>query len=291
MITGSIVALVTPMHENGEVDWERLYNLVERHISESSDGIVVVGTTGESPTLTMEERCELIRRTIDQVGGRMPVIAGTGTNSTRETIHLSDEAKSLGIDACLLVTPYYNKPTQEGLYRHYKAVAEAVTIPHILYNVPSRTAVDLLPDTVARLAKFENIVGIKEATGILDRGSQIRALCGKDFAIYSGDDATGMELMLQGANGVISVTSNIVPKLMGELCMLAMKGDRDAAEAINNRLDILHQKLFVEPNPISVKWALQEMGLIDGGIRLPLTPLSTTYQSEIRQVLVQLDLV
>ncbi|MDP0588919.1 MAG: 4-hydroxy-tetrahydrodipicolinate synthase [Candidatus Endonucleobacter bathymodioli] len=291
MITGSLVALVTPMHEDGEVDWERLHNLVELHISEKSDGIVVVGTTGESVTLTMQERCEIIRRTTDQVGGRIPVIAGTGTNSTRETIDASAEAKSLGVDACLLVTPYYNKPTQEGLYRHYKTVAGAVAIPHLLYNVPSRTAVDLLPETVARLAEFENIVGIKEATGILERGCQIRALCGKDFAIYSGDDATGMELMLQGANGVISVTSNVVPKIMGELCMLAMKGDRDAAEAINNRLNILHQKLFVEPNPIPVKWALQEMGLIDGGIRLPLTPLSTTCQAEISQVLVQLSLV
>ncbi|MDB2384401.1 4-hydroxy-tetrahydrodipicolinate synthase [Endozoicomonas sp.] len=291
MITGSLVALVTPMHENGELDWERLYHLIEHHIDQGTDGLVVVGTTGESATLTVNEHCEVIRKTVGQVAGRIPVIAGTGANSTQETVHLTAEAKALGVDACLLVTPYYNKPTQEGLYRHYKTVSDAVAIPQILYNVPGRTAVDLLPATVARLVPCEHIAGIKEATGIIERGHQIRELCGTDFAIYSGDDATGMELMLQGANGVISVTNNVVPKLMHDLCVAALAGDRAGAKAINSRLADLHRKLFVEVNPIPVKWALKEMGLIGSGIRLPLTPLSASCQSEVRQALVQLDLV
>ncbi|MDD7804206.1 MAG: 4-hydroxy-tetrahydrodipicolinate synthase [Endozoicomonas sp. (ex Botrylloides leachii)] len=291
MITGSLVALVTPMHENGELDWERLYNLIEHHIDQGTSGLVVAGTTGESATLTVEEHRELIHKAVDQVAGRIPVIAGAGTHSTQETVHLAAEAKMLGVDACLLVTPYYNKPTQQGLYRHFKTVADAVAIPQILYNVPGRTAVDLLPETVARLATLENIVGIKEATGLLERGPQIRTLCGENFAIYSGDDATGMELMLQGANGVISVTNNVVPKLMHELCTKALAGDRAGAEEINNRLHDLHQKLFIQSNPIPVKWALQEMGLINSGIRLPLTPLSASCQSEIRQTLIQLGLV
>ena len=291
MITGSLVALVTPMHENGELDWECLHSLIEHHIDQGTDGLVVVGTTGESATLTVNEHCEVIRRAVGQVAGRIPVIAGTGANSTQEAVHLTAEAKAFGVDACLLVTPYYNKPTQEGLFRHYKTVSDSVAIPQILYNVPGRTAVDLLPETVARLAPLDNIIGIKEATGILERGHQIRELCGDDFAIYSGDDATGMELMLQGANGVISVTNNVVPKLMHELCAKALAGDREGAGVINKRLDDLHRKLFVEANPIPVKWALKEMGLINSGIRLPLTPLSASCQSEVRQVLVQLDLV
>lgn len=291
MITGSLVALVTPMLDNGELDWERLHNLVEHHIQEGTDGIVAVGTTGESATLTVQEHCEVIKRVVEQVNGRIPVIAGTGGNSTQEAVLLTAEAKTLGADACLLVTPYYNKPTQEGLYLHYKTIADAVDIPQILYNVPGRTAVDLLPETVARLCGHKNIVGIKEATGILERGTQIRELCGEAFAIYSGDDGTGMELMLQGANGVISVTNNLAPRLMHEMCVAAIAGDRAEAEAINNRLDALHQKLFVEANPIPVKWALAEMGLMGEGIRLPLTPLSEPFKPVVREALQQAGLV
>lgn len=291
MITGSLVALVTPMHESGEIDWKSLHNLVEFHIKEGSDGLVIAGTTGESATLSVQEHCDVLRRVIDQVGGRLPVIAGTGANATHEAIHLTAEAKALGADACLLVTPYYNKPTQEGLYRHYRAVAEAVAIPQILYNVPTRTAVDLLPETVARLAALDTIVGIKEATGIVSRAGEIRALCGPDFAIYSGDDATGMELVLQGGNGVISVTNNVVPKLMQQMCSAALQGHHEAAQAINSQLEALHKALFLESNPIPVKWALQQMGLIEGGIRLPLTPLSEQHQRTLGQVLARLNLL
>lgn len=291
MISGSLVALVTPMHENGDLDWKRLNALVEHHIKEGTDGIVSAGTTGESATVTVPEHCELIKRVVEQVDGRIPVIAGTGGNSTQEAVLLTAEAKSLGADACLLVTPYYNKPTQEGLYQHFKTIADAVDIPQILYNVPGRTAVDMLPETVARLASHSNIVGIKEATGLLERGTRIRTLCGDDFAIYSGDDATGMELMLQGANGVISVTNNVAPKMMSDLCKAALAGDRTTAEAINKQLNSLHNKLFSESNPIPVKWALQELGLIGEGIRLPLTPLSEQYHDELRSALEQAGLV
>ena len=291
MITGSIVALVTPMHDDGAVDWDSLHKLVEFHIKEGTDGIVAVGTTGESATLTVKEHCEVVRRVVEQVSGRVPVIAGTGGNATAEAIELTAEAKKLGADACLLVTPYYNKPTQEGLYLHFKSIADAVDIPQILYNVPGRTAVDMMPETVARLAGHKNIIGIKEATGILERGTQIRELCGEDFAIYSGDDGTSMELMLQGANGIISVTNNIAPKQMAELCVASIKGDREAAEAINNKLDIMHNKLFLEANPIPVKWALFEMGHIGKGIRLPLTPLSEQYRAELSDALKQAELI
>jgi 4-hydroxy-tetrahydrodipicolinate synthase len=291
MITGSLVALVTPMQEDGELDWERLHQLVEFHIKEGTDGIVAMGTTGESATLTVQEHCEVIKRVAEQVNGRVPVIAGTGGNSTQEAVLLTAEAKTLGADACLLVTPYYNKPTQEGLYLHFKTIADAVAIPQILYNVPGRTAVDMLPETVARLCGHENIIGIKEATGILERGTQIRELCGEGFAIYSGDDGTGMELMLQGADGVISVTNNLAPRLMHEMCVAAIAGDREAATAINAKLDVLHQKLFVEANPIPVKWALAEMGHIGQGIRLPLTPLSESYRPVLRDALKQAELI
>ena len=291
MITGSLVALVTPMIDDGELDWKRLHDLVEYHIQEGTDGIVAVGTTGESATLTVQEHCEVIRRVVDWVGGRIPVIAGTGGNSTQEAVLLTAEAKTLGVDACLLVTPYYNKPTQEGLYQHFKTIADAVTVPQILYNVPGRTAVDMLPETVARLATHDNIVGIKEATGILERGTKIRELCGGEFAIYSGDDSTGMELMLQGANGVISVTNNAAPRLMHEMCEAALSGNREAAEKINDKLDALHQKLFVESSPIPVKWVLAEMGLIKAGIRLPLTPMSESLKPEVREAMQQADLV
>ena len=291
MITGSLVAIVTPMRRNGELDWERMNALVEHHIAEGTDGIVVVGTTGESATLTVQEHCEAIKHMVEQVNGRLPVIAGTGANSTAEAVHLTAEAKGLGVDACLLVTPYYNKPTQEGLFLHYKAVAEAVDIPQILYNVPGRTAVDMLPHTIAKLSRLDNIVGVKEATGIIERGAQIRELCGDDFAIYSGDDATGMELMLQGANGVISVVNNVAPKIMHDLCVAAMAGDRGTAEVLNEKIEALSHQLFLEANPIPVKWALQEMGMIQEGIRLPLTPLSASHHEAVRSALQQAGLI
>jgi 4-hydroxy-tetrahydrodipicolinate synthase len=274
MIQGSIVALVTPMEENGALDFESLDRLVEFHIEQGTDGIVAVGTTGESATLDEAEHCEVIRRVVQRVAGRVPVIAGTGANSTREAIDLTRKAKELGADACLLVTPYYNKPTQEGLYLHHKAIAEAVDIPQILYNVPGRTACDMLPATVARLAGIPNIVGIKEATGKLERAEEIIRLCGPDFLLYSGDDATACDFCLLGGHGVISVTANVAPKLMHELCAAARAGDRNIAGAIDARLAALHRDLFIESNPIPVKWAVHEMGLIKSGIRLPLTWLS-----------------
>ncbi len=291
MITGSLVAIVTPMFGNGEPDWESMHALVEHHIDQGTDGIVVVGTTGESATLTAREHSETIKRMVDQVNGRIPVIAGTGSNSTADTVHQTAEARTLGVDACLLVTPYYNKPTQEGLYLHYKTVAESVAIPQILYNVPGRTGVDLLPETIGRLSGLENIVGIKEATGIIQRGKQIRELCGADFAIYSGDDATGMELMLQGANGVISVVNNVAPGIMHDLCLAAMSGDRPRAEMLNARIAALSAALFLEANPIPVKWALLEMGMIQDGIRLPLTPLSERYHNDVRSALKLAELI
>ncbi|MBU0499932.1 MAG: 4-hydroxy-tetrahydrodipicolinate synthase [Gammaproteobacteria bacterium] len=274
MIQGSLVALVTPMAENGAVDFECLRRLVEWHVQEGTDAIVSVGTTGESSTLDEQEHCEVIRRTIEYVAGRIPVIAGTGANSTAEAIHLTRQAKEMGADACLLVTPYYNKPTQEGLYLHFKAVAEAVDIPQILYNVPGRTACDMKPETAGRLAELTNIVGIKEATGDLERVAALRGLCGEGFALYSGDDATAREFILLGGNGVISVTANLVPARMHRMCRAALDGDRDAAQAFDNGIASLHEKLFVESNPIPVKWALAQMGRIPAGIRLPLTPLS-----------------
>lgn len=287
MFQGSIVALVTPMHADGAIDEDSLQRLVDFHVDQHSDALVAVGTTGESATLDEEEHCHLIQRIVEMAAGRIPVIAGTGANSTREAIELTRCAQAAGADACLLVTPYYNKPTQEGLYRHHVAIAEAVPIPQILYNVPGRTACDMLPETVARLAGVDNIIGIKEATGNLDRARDIMQRCGEMFAIYSGDDATAMELMLIGGRGNISVTANVAPAAMHELCMAAMHGDRTTAEAINNRLDILHRTLFVESNPIPVKWALYEMGMIPPGIRLPLTPLSERHHETIRQALRQ----
>ena len=275
MLQGSFVAIVTPMHEDGSLDIPSLHQLIDFHINAGTDGIVIVGTTGESPTVDYNEHRELIKTTVDYVAGRIPVIAGTGANSTREAIELTQAAKDLGADACLLVAPYYNKPTQEGLYQHYKAVAEAVDIPQILYNVPGRTGVDLTNDTTLRLAEIKNIVGIKDATGSIERGTDLIIRAPKDFAIYSGDDATGMALMLIGGKGVISVTANVAPKLMHEMCVAAMSGNVVEACAINAKLFALHQKLFVEANPIPVKWVLNQMGLINTGIRLPLVQLST----------------
>jgi len=287
MFSGSMVALVTPMHADGRVDQQSLEKLVEFHIENGTDALVVMGTTGESATLNEKEHCQVIKQVVDIVDNRIPVIAGTGANSTSEAIDLTQCAMSAGADACLLVTPYYNKPTQEGLYQHFKKVAESVAIPQILYNVPGRTAVDMLPETVARLAGIANIVGIKEATGNIQRGQQIIEECGDRLDVYSGDDATAMELILSGAKGDISVTANIAPKAMHEMCAAALAGDRDMATSINKRLLALHSKLFVESNPIPVKWALYEMGLIPEGIRLPLTTLDAQYHDVIRDAIKQ----
>jgi 4-hydroxy-tetrahydrodipicolinate synthase len=273
MITGSIVAMVTPMREDGSVDHEALAKIVDRTIEAGTAAIVSVGTTGESATLDVAEHTEVIRRTIDVAAGRVPVIAGTGANSTREAIHLTTAAKVAGADAALLVTPYYNKPPQEGLYQHFKAVAEAVDIPQILYNVPGRTACDMLPSTVERLAAVPNIVGLKEALGDRDRVRDLVALGLEDFALYSGDDATARASMLAGFHGDISVTANVAPEAMARMCAAALAGDDEAAAAIDADLAGLHRALFAEPNPIPVKWALAEIGLIPGGIRLPLVEL------------------
>jgi len=282
MIQGNVVALVTPMHADGAVDYDALRKLVEWHIDQGTDAIVSVGTTGESATLDEKEHCEVIARTLEYVAGRIPVIAGTGANATTEAIRLTRCAADAGADACLLVTPYYNKPTQEGLYLHHKTIAETVDIPQILYNVPGRTACDMLPETAIRLSRIDNIVGIKEATGELERITAIREGAGDDFAIYSGDDATGCEAMLRGANGVISVTTNVMPAAMKRLCDAALSGDRKKAEAIDATLGPLHEKLFIESNPIPVKWALYEMGMIGEGIRLPLTWLSEPCREPLR---------
>ncbi|TVQ70114.1 MAG: 4-hydroxy-tetrahydrodipicolinate synthase [Oceanospirillales bacterium] len=285
MICGSLVALVTPMTLNGDIDWEALKRLVEFHVEKGTASIVAVGTTGESATLDCDEHTEAIRFVVDQVNGRIPVIAGTGANSTREAIELTRAAKSVGADASLLVTPYYNKPTQEGLYQHYCKIAEAVDIPQILYNVPGRTACDMLPETVLRLMSVSNIVGIKEATGNLERARQLIEATPDDFAVYSGDDATAIELILLGGQGNISVTANVAPAEMAELCRLGLAGEADAARALQQRLMPLHTTLFVEANPIPVKWALAEMGLMQQGIRLPLTQLSSQYHDLVRQAL------
>ena len=287
MFSGSMVALVTPMDAHGALDWQALTKLVDFHLQEGTDALVVVGTSGESATLNVEEHVEVIRRVVDQVKGRIPVIAGTGANCTREAVELTRNAKSVGADACLLVTPYYNKPTLEGLYQHFKHIAEAVAIPQILYNVPGRTVCDMLADTVVRLSAVPNIVGIKEATGDIARAKDIIARVPSDFYVYSGDDATAYELMLAGGKGNISVTANIAPRAMHELCQLAMAGDAEGAKALNDRLMPLHENLFLEANPIPVKWALQQMGLIEQGIRLPLTWFSEQYHDTLRQAMRQ----
>ncbi len=287
MFHGSMVALVTPMHPSGTIDEDSLQRLVDFHVENHSDAIVVAGTTGESATLDEEEHCHLIHRSVEMAAGRIPIIAGTGANSTREAIDLTRCAMDAGVDACLLVTPYYNKPTQEGLYRHFRTVAEAVPVPQILYNVPGRTACDMLPGTVERLARISNIVGIKEATGDMGRAREILERCGERLDIYSGDDATAMELILLGGKGNISVTANVAPAAMHKLCSIALAGDRDGALAINRLLEVLHQALFVESNPIPVKWALHEMGMIPAGIRLPMTPLAEQFHDTVRQALRQ----
>lgn len=285
MFQGSMVALVTPMHENGEVDSESLNKLVDFHIENGTSAIVSMGTTGESATLDTKEHCAVIRQTVEFVNKRIPVIAGTGANSTTEAIELTQCAMDAGADACLLVTPYYNKPTQHGLVLHHQVIAEKVAIPQILYNVPGRTACDMLPETIAELAQVPNIIGVKEATGDLSRLTRILELCGDKMDVYSGDDATGTEFMLLGGKGVISVTTNVAPRAMADMCAAALSGQAEKAREINKPLELLHDRLFLEANPIPVKWALAEMGLIGKGIRLPLTVLSEQYHEPVREAL------
>lgn len=285
MITGSIVALVTPMAPDGALDYPALTRLVEWHIKEGTNAIVAVGTTGESATLDVDEHTDVIRHVVETAAGRIPVIAGTGANSTSEAIALTEAALKAKADACLLVTPYYNKPSQRGLYAHYKAIAEAVEIPQILYNVPGRTACDMLPDTIARLAELPNIVGVKEATGNLERGRQVLDLVPADFAVYSGDDATALELILMGAKGNISVTANVIPRVMSDICRLGLEGKAEEARALNARIATLHKDLFLESNPVPVKWALKELGLIQAGIRLPLVELDPIHHETLRRTL------
>lgn len=282
MIQGSLVAIVTPMHADGSVDEPAFRGLIDWHIEQGTDAIVAVGTTGESATLDESEHCDVLAMVVEHAAGRIPIIAGTGANSTSEAVSLTRCAHEAGADACLLVTPYYNKPTQEGLYQHHRAVAEAVDIEQILYNVPGRTAVDMLPETVARLAEVANIIGVKEATGDLQRITRLRELVADDFAIYSGDDATAREAILLGANGDISVTANVAPAAMHAMCAAALAGDAAKAAEIDATLAGLHQELFAESNPIPVKWALAEMQRIETGIRLPLTRFSAEFHAQLR---------
>jgi 4-hydroxy-tetrahydrodipicolinate synthase len=282
MLKGSIVALVTPMHPNGDVDWEALDGLIEWHVASGTHGIVPMGTTGESATLTTDEHLEVIKRTIAVVAGRVPVIAGTGSNATQEAIHQTEEAQAAGADACLLVTPYYNKPTQEGLYQHYKAIAEATDVPLVLYNVPPRTSCDMNAETVARLAEIPSIVGIKEACGDAARVGEIRSRVSDDFFVLSGEDPQTLQMLDLGAVGTISVTANVLPANMSEFCQSYLDGEVDRAREIDAKLQPIHEILFVEVNPTPTKWALAEMGKIQGGIRLPLLPLSAGHHDEVR---------
>lgn len=290
-ISGSIVAIVTPMHEDGSLDLPGMRKLVDFHIKEGTDAICVVGTTGESPTVDVEEHHELIRVVVEHVAGRIPVIAGTGANSTAEAVEMTRYAKKVGASAALSVVPYYNKPTQEGLYRHFKTIAEAVDIPVILYNVPGRTVADLAADTTMRLAQIPNIVGIKDATGSIDRGCELVARAPKGFSVYSGDDPTACSLILMGGSGNISVVANVAPRMMHEMCTAALQEDLVKARELNFRLQGLHRQLFCEANPIPVKWACQQLGLIEGGIRLPLTPLSPECHERVRSAMRQAGLV
>jgi 4-hydroxy-tetrahydrodipicolinate synthase len=283
MLNGSIVAIATPMFEDGSLDFERFKALIDFQVNAGTSAIVAVGTTGESPTVDVEEHVKIIRTAVEHAAGRIPVIAGTGANSTREAIELSRHAKEVGAKLSLSVVPYYNKPTQEGLYRHFKAIAEGVDLPQILYNVPGRTVADMNNDTVLRLAQVPNIVGIKEATGNMERAADLVRRAPPDFALYSGDDGTGLAFMLLGGHGVISVTANVAPKLMAHVCHAALDGDVRQARSINDKLQALHRDLFVEANPIPVKWLLAEMGLIKPGIRLPLTPLSESFHARLRE--------
>ena len=291
MITGSLVAIVTPMYEDGRLDLGSFRKLIDWHVAEGTDGIVIVGTTGESATVSPEEHVELIKLAVDHVAGRIPVIAGSGGNSTAEAIALTRAAKEVGADASLQVVPYYNRPTQEGMYRHFKAIAEAVDLPIILYNVPGRTVADMSNETIVRLSAIENIVGVKDATGNIGRGIELLRAVDKSFAVYSGDDPTAMALMFCGGAGNISVTANVAPRAMHELCVAAMAGDIARAVEINNRVLSLHAKLFVEPNPVPVKWALAEMGKMPPGLRLPLAPLSNAFHDTVRAALREAGLV
>jgi 4-hydroxy-tetrahydrodipicolinate synthase len=290
-ISGSIVAIVTPMHEDGSLDLPGMRRLVDFHVQEGTDAIVVVGTTGESPTVNVEEHQELIRTVVAQAGGRIPVVAGTGANSTAEAVELTKFAKAAGADAALSVVPYYNKPTQEGLYQHFRTIAEAVDIPVILYNVPGRTVADLGNETALRLAQIPNVVGIKDATGNIDRGSELIARAPAGFSVYSGDDSSACALMLLGAQGNVSVVANVAPRLMHEMCAAALAGDLAKARELNFRLLGLNRQLFCEANPIPVKWACQQLGLIGPGVRLPLTTLSVEYHERVRVALRQAGLV
>ena len=287
MLTGSLVAIVTPMLEDGSLDIACFKSLIDWHITEGTRGIVVVGTTGESPTVNFDEHKDLIRIAVEHAAGRVPVIAGTGANSTAEAIELSESAKRSGAQLSLSVVPYYNKPSQEGMYRHFRAIAEAVDLPMILYNVPGRTVADLQNDTVLRLAQVPNIIGIKDATGSIERCSDLLRRAPKDFAVYSGEDVTGLPLILLGGHGVISVTANVAPRLMQEMCAAALSGDIARARAANDRLLGLHTKLFVEGNPVPVKWVMVQMGLIPSGIRLPLVPLSANFHETLREAMRQ----
>lgn len=290
-ISGSVVALVTPMHEDGSLDLACLRKLVDFHVQEGTDAIVIVGTTGESPTVNVEEHQALISAAVEQAAGRIPVIAGTGANSTSEAIEMSEFAKKVGADASLSVVPYYNKPTQEGLYRHFKAIAEAVDIPQILYNVPGRTVADLSNDTALRLAQIPNVIGIKDATGNMDRGSELIARAPKGFSVFSGDDASACALLMLGAQANISVVANVAPKMMHEMCVAAINGDVPKARELNFKMLSLHRQLFCEANPIPVKWACEQLGMIGTGIRLPLTPLSSDNHERVRVAMRQAGLV
>jgi|SRR5688572_14541876 4-hydroxy-tetrahydrodipicolinate synthase len=291
MITGSLVAIVTPMREDGTIDVARFLKLIDWHVAEGTGGIVVCGTTGESPTVDFDEQKELFRIAVEHVRGRIPVIAGTGGNSTAEAIELTESAKKAGATAGLSVVPYYNKPTQEGMYRHYRKIAETVDLPMLLYNVPSRTVVDLANDTVLRLAQVPGIIGIKDATSNMERGTDLIKRAPRDFAIYSGDDCAALPLMLLGGHGVISVTANVAPRLMQEMCSAALVGDVRKAREINMRLLPLHQRLFVETSPAPVKWAMAQMGLIEAGLRLPLAPLSERHYETVREALAEAGVV
>ena len=286
MFKGSMVAIVTPMHEDGSLDHSSLENLIEFHIENKTDVIISVGTTGESATLDFDEHSKVIKSTLEIVNKRIPVIAGSGANSTSEALHLTQRSKDLGADACLLVTPYYNKPTQKGLYAHYKKIADEVSIPQILYNVPGRTSVDMLPETVESLSTHPNIVGIKEASGNLDRSRELLDRCSENISIFTGDDKTSARDILMGFKGNISVTANVVPLAMHNMCRLAAEGNKEEAEKINTTVDVLHDNLFIESNPIPVKWALSRMGLIKKGIRLPLTWMDEIYESKLEQSLI-----
>ena len=291
MFKGSLVAIATPMHEDGSLDFKSMEKLIEFHISNKTDAIVAVGTTGESATLDFNEHSEVIKTTISIINKRIPVIAGSGANSTSEAIELTQKSKELGADACLLVTPYYNKPTQNGLYCHYKKIADEVSIPQILYNVPGRTSVDMLPDTVYKLSSHPNIIGIKEASGDLSRSSELLEKCSENISIFTGDDKTSMRDILMGFDGNISVTANITPLEMHNMCMYAKNGDKNNAEIINNKLDALHDKIFVESNPIPVKWALHRMGLIKKGIRLPLTWMDKKFEESLETSLIEAAII